>query len=73
MSAVGGIAVGAPGVAESVVPIAVAILLALFVFQAVGTQRVGLVFAPVIIIFFAIIAISGQSKFPFVLGASTTS
>lgn len=54
-----GIAVASPSVGNSTIPISVAILVVLFLFQALGTQRVGLVFAPIVGTWLALIAVSG--------------
>lgn len=54
-----GIAVAVPSVSNNIVPISVAILVVLFGFQALGTQRVGLVFAPIITVWMLIIGVSG--------------
>lgn len=59
VSAVGGIAIAAPSVASSVLPISIAILVLLFIAQAAGTARVGKTFSPIMILFFLIIGISG--------------
>ncbi|ORY80251.1 potassium transporter [Leucosporidium creatinivorum] len=58
-SAVTGIAVAAPSVAHSVVPISIAILVVLFLVQGFGTRRVGVTFAPIVFIWLGINAISG--------------
>lgn len=58
-SAVTGIAVAAPSVAHSVVPISIAILVVLFLGQGFGTRRIGVLFAPVVFIWLGINAISG--------------
>jgi KUP system potassium uptake protein len=54
-----GVAVAAPGLAHMVVPLAVGILLALFLFQRRGTTTVGRVFGPVMVIWFVTIAALG--------------
>jgi KUP system potassium uptake protein len=59
LSAVSGLEVAAPSVAHLVVPIAVAILVALFVLQRKGTGTVGVLFGPVVLVWFASIAIIG--------------
>jgi KUP system potassium uptake protein len=59
LSAVEGLKVAAPGFGAFVVPIAVAILIALFSIQSTGTARVGLMFGPIMLIYFAVIATLG--------------
>jgi KUP system potassium uptake protein len=59
LGAVEGVAVAAPGLAHMVVPLAVGILLALFLFQRRGTTTVGRVFGPVMVIWFVTIAALG--------------
>lgn len=56
LSAVEGLEVAAPGIERWVVPITLAILVALFAFQHKGTARVGSVFGPVMALWFATIA-----------------
>ena len=72
LSAVEGLSVSAPGLAHWTVPIAVGILLALFTIQQFGTQRVGLLFGPVVLVWFgtlAVLGISGIMKEPSVIFA----
>ncbi|MDD2541148.1 MAG: potassium transporter Kup [Desulfuromonadaceae bacterium] len=59
LSAVEGIKVAAPGLKGFVVPITIVILVSLFIFQKRGTARVGAVFGPVMVVWFATIAILG--------------
>jgi KUP system potassium uptake protein len=59
LSAVEGLEVAAPGLEAYVVPIAVAILVALFSIQRAGTARVGAVFGPVMIVWFTVLALLG--------------
>ncbi|WHZ19642.1 MAG: Kup system potassium uptake protein [Rhodanobacteraceae bacterium] len=59
LSAVEGVKVAAPTLTQWVVPISVAILLGLFVLQKFGTARVGGLFAPVMCVWFAAIALLG--------------
>jgi KUP system potassium uptake protein len=59
LGAVEGVAVAAPALAHLVVPLAVAILLALFLFQRRGTTTVGKVFGPVMVVWFVTIAALG--------------
>jgi KUP system potassium uptake protein len=59
LSAVEGIAVAAPAFAGAVLPISVAILVFLFTIQKSGTARVGLFFGPIMLVYFAVIAVLG--------------
>ncbi len=59
LSAVSGLDVAAPAVAHLVVPISVAILVALFVIQRKGTGTVGWLFGPVMLVWFSTLAILG--------------
>ncbi|HWE09952.1 MAG TPA: KUP/HAK/KT family potassium transporter [Solirubrobacteraceae bacterium] len=58
-SAVGGLNVVSPGLAHLVVPISLAILIALFAVQRYGTGAVGWMFGPVILVFFIVIGVFG--------------
>ena len=59
LSAVEGLTTVQAGLAPFVVPIAVAILIGLFAIQARGTARVGLLFGPVMLIYFTVLAVLG--------------
>ncbi len=59
LSAVEGLEVGAPSVEPFVVPITVAILLALFLVQRRGTADVGAIFGPATLVWFISIAAAG--------------
>jgi KUP system potassium uptake protein len=59
LSAVEGLKVAAPGLGAYVVPIAMAVLLVLFWFQSHGTERVGRIFGPVMVLWFIAIALLG--------------
>jgi KUP system potassium uptake protein len=59
LSAVSGLKVATPGVTHLVVPIAVAILVALFMLQRKGTGTVGWLFGPVMLLWFFSIAATG--------------
>jgi KUP system potassium uptake protein len=59
LSAVEGLKVAAPSLAELVVPITVAILAGLFAIQRWGTHRVGGLFGPVMVVWFGILAAAG--------------
>jgi KUP system potassium uptake protein len=59
LGAVEGVAVAAPGLAKFVVPITVVILAGLFLIQRRGTSTVGAIFGPVMLLWFASIALLG--------------
>lgn len=59
LSAVEGLTTVNAGLQEWVIPIAVAILLGLFAIQSHGTARVGLMFGPVMLLYFSTIAVLG--------------
>jgi KUP system potassium uptake protein len=62
LSAVEGLDIAAPGLSELIVPIAVAILTLLFAVQRWGTRRVGGLFGPIMLIWFAVLAVAGAAK-----------
>ncbi len=62
LSAVEGLDVAAPSFAHLEVPIALAILLGLFVIQRYGTGAVGWLFGPIILIWFAALGILGAHE-----------
>ena len=59
LSAVEGIGVATPALNRFVLPLTIVVLLALFLFQKGGTGRVGRIFGPVMVLWFAVIAIIG--------------
>ena len=59
LSAIEGIKVAAPNFGHWVLPIALVILVGLFVLQPLGTERIGRLFGPVMLIWFATIGILG--------------
>jgi KUP system potassium uptake protein len=59
LSAVEGLTTDNAGLQTFVIPIAIAILVGLFAIQSRGTARVGLLFGPVMIIYFAALAVLG--------------
>ncbi|MBS0577223.1 MAG: potassium transporter Kup [Proteobacteria bacterium] len=59
LGAVEGLEVAAPGLSRVVVPVALVVLVALFVFQSRGTARIGRVFGPVMLAWFAAIGLIG--------------
>jgi KUP system potassium uptake protein len=72
LSAVEGLTTVQAGLAPFVVPIAVAILIGLFAIQARGTARVGLMFGPVMLVYFTVLAVLGVmhiKDFPAVIPA----
>jgi KUP system potassium uptake protein len=72
LSAVEGIAVKAPGLSQFVMPIALGILIALFIVQRRGTAAVGAVFGPVMVVWFVTLAVFGVlsiAKTPSILQA----
>lgn len=72
LSAVEGLELLAPGLNKFVEPIAIGILIALFAVQRHGTAAVGKFFGPVMVLWFAVLAILGISQIidnPAILGA----
>lgn len=59
LSAVGGLKVATPGLAHLIVPLALAILMSLFVLQRWGTGAVGRLFGPVMLFWFAVVGLLG--------------
>jgi KUP system potassium uptake protein len=59
LSAIEGLEVAAPSLKAYVVPTTVAVLFVLFMFQKKGTAGIGMLFGPVMMTWFAILAISG--------------
>ncbi|HUP06849.1 MAG TPA: KUP/HAK/KT family potassium transporter, partial [Caldimonas sp.] len=59
LGAAEGLEVFAPNLKAWVVPISVAIIVALFLFQRHGTDRVGRLFGPIILVWFAVLAATG--------------
>jgi KUP system potassium uptake protein len=59
LGAVEGLTVAAPALHNWVVPITLAVLTCLFLFQRHGTARVGKLFGPVMAVWFAVIAVLG--------------
>jgi KUP system potassium uptake protein len=72
LSAIEGLEVAAPGLAEYVIPITLAILLVLFAIQRHGTALVGKMFGPVMMVWFVVLGIMGMRNIahaPLVLAA----
>jgi KUP system potassium uptake protein len=62
LSAVEGLTVATPVLGSYIVPIAVVILVALFLFQSRGTAGVGTVFGPVTLVWFLVLATLGAAE-----------
>jgi KUP system potassium uptake protein len=62
LSAVSGLEVATPGLTHLVVPIAIVILLVLFAFQRQGTSTVGRLFGPIMLVWFATLAVLGLAE-----------
>jgi KUP system potassium uptake protein len=62
LSAVEGLQVIAPPLAEFVLPIAITVLAGLFIIQAKGTGRVGRMFAPIMCFWFGCLAVMGVAN-----------
>ncbi|HET9720107.1 MAG TPA: KUP/HAK/KT family potassium transporter [Solirubrobacteraceae bacterium] len=62
LSAVSGLNVATPGLSHLVVPISIAILLLLFGFQRMGTGAVGGLFGPIMLLWFACLALLGLQE-----------
>jgi len=62
LSAVEGLQVAAPAMAHYVVPITLVIIVLLFLVQYRGTGGVGMVFGPVMIVYFLVIAVLGVAQ-----------
>jgi KUP system potassium uptake protein len=59
MSAVEGLQLLDPGMAHSVVPVTIIVLVLLFAIQRRGTARVGSLFGPIMMVWFAVLAVTG--------------
>ncbi|MDD5033638.1 MAG: KUP/HAK/KT family potassium transporter, partial [Methylococcaceae bacterium] len=59
LSAVEGLKVAAPALEPYVIPVAITVLVGLFLFQKVGTDKVGKLFGPIMIIWFITLALLG--------------
>jgi KUP system potassium uptake protein len=62
LSAVEGLEVAAPGLKEWALPVATALLIGLFLMQRSGTERVGGLFGPIIVLWFLTLAALGLSQ-----------
>jgi KUP system potassium uptake protein len=59
LSAVEGLEIATPGLKPYVLPITIAVLVLLFRFQKRGTSRIGIIFGPVMLLWFATLALLG--------------
>lgn len=59
LSALEGITVVAPGFKPYIVPLALSILVSLFLIQKKGTNKIGTFFGPILVLWFSILAITG--------------
>ncbi|HVV91413.1 MAG TPA: potassium transporter Kup [Solirubrobacterales bacterium] len=62
LSAVEGVKVVEPSIHELVVPVTIAVLVVLFAVQRFGTHRIGRVFGPLMLFWFAVIAVAGLGR-----------
>ncbi len=72
LSAVEGLTVVNTQMAPLVVPVSIAIIIGLFLLQARGSAKVGAIFAPVMLVYFLVIAVMGANQViqnPTILGA----
>ena len=60
VSAVSGLQVASPALAAQIVPFSLAILVALFALQRFGTGTIGVLFGPIMLIWFAVLAFIGH-------------
>ncbi len=59
LSAVEGLQVASPNLADAVLPISIAILTLLFIVQRLGTHVVGRFFGPIMVLWFLVLAVTG--------------
>ena len=62
LAAVEGLHVATPALGHTVIPITIALLTALFAVQFEGTSGIGKVFGPILLVWFAVIAVLGASQ-----------
>src|SRR5687767_7624556 len=62
LGAMEGLTVATPALQPYVVPITIVILIVLFLFQSHGTARVGKVFGPITLLWFAVLAVLGAAQ-----------
>ena len=63
LSAIEGMEVAAPQLNHYVVPLTVGVLLGLFAFQKKGTGEVGMLFGPVMMVWFTVLALGGWWRY----------
>ena len=64
LSAVEGLTIVKPSLEPLVIPIAIVILIGLFLVQSRGTARVGAMFGPIVLVYFAALAALGVCEHP---------
>lgn len=72
LSAIEGLKIATPAFEHYIVPATVAILAVIFYFQSLGTNRIGFVFGPIILIYFATLTALGLPQIfnnPYILNA----
>ncbi|MFY7698526.1 MAG: potassium transporter Kup [Legionella sp.] len=62
ISAIEGLNVMMPTLANAVLPLTILILVAIFVAQSLGTERIGLAFGPIILLWFLTLSVLGLSQ-----------
>src|SRR5437879_10869900 len=62
LSAVEGLEIATPALASWVIPVTLVILIGLFLVQSRGTARIGAVFGPVMLVWFATIGVLGLGQ-----------
>src|SRR2546422_2739440 len=62
LSAVEGLEIATPALASWVIPVTLGILIGLFVLQSRGTARIGAMFGPVMVVWFATLGVLGLSE-----------
>ncbi len=62
VSAVSGLQVASPALAAQIVPFSLAILIALFALQRFGTGAIGVLFGPIMVVWFAALAVIGGNE-----------
>lgn len=62
LSAVEGLEVAAPGLKPFVIPLTIIIVIMLFLFQQKGTAKVGAIFGPVTVVWFAVLGLLGATS-----------
>lgn len=62
VSAVEGLEIATPSLTHLVIPLSCIILLALFSFQFLGTEKIGFIFGPVILVWFLVLGLLGLTQ-----------